>query len=254
MARYASAVTFTTNMMKEFYLSRFLKLRSGRCHVIYNGFDDDDFPKISATACHNVKVRMLHAGGLDVCLRNPIPFLLAVQDLMGRRSIASTELCVELLGPGEYFEGQHFQSWLEQHSLQDVVTVTARIPYYSALKKLGEADILLLFQNHPAINMQVPAKLFEYMRIRKPVLAIAPRGSETARLIGETGCGYVVDCEDAEHFSESVAACIDQALLTSARSEGCVAIRNLDEFSRRHQARKLSEVLYGVERESSMRF
>jgi glycosyltransferase involved in cell wall biosynthesis len=42
----------------------------------------------------------------------------------------------------------------------------------------------------------VPAKLFEYLRVGRPVLAVVPDGA-TAEILRDTGGGWVVDPADA---------------------------------------------------------
>lgn len=79
------------------------------------------------------------------------------------------------------------------------------VPHREALARMKGADILLLVvgASHAAM---VPAKLFEYLAARRFILAIAPRDSEAARIVLETGSGDVREPGDIAGISQVVAA------------------------------------------------
>lgn len=242
-AKYSKLMLFTTNLMREYYLARFDELDHTNCHVIYNGYDEDDFSNLEIEQNTMACTRMVHTGLLDMTYRNPIPFLEAVEKLRTQGNISGKNLKIDFIGAGAYFESDDFRQWLADHSLSDVVSVTKRLPYKHALQKQAESDVLLLFQNHTAINMQVPAKLFEYMRIGKTILAIAPNASETAEIVKGLKCGYVIDSENAATFQEHCLQFIrNQDLLNRERT--CSSrISDIQRYSRRFQTHKLVHLL-----------
>jgi len=60
------------------------------------------------------------------------------------------------------------------------------------LRLQRSADLLLLALT-PAERGVIPGKLFEYMSVRLPVLAVGCPDGEAAKLIRSTGCGFVAD-------------------------------------------------------------
>src|SRR5690606_7651847 len=60
-----------------------------------------------------------------------------------------------------------------------------RIPHAEALRITQESDGLLLLQ--PQSDVQVPAKLFEYIRIGRPILSLAPRNSPVEWILERSG-------------------------------------------------------------------
>jgi glycosyltransferase involved in cell wall biosynthesis len=61
------------------------------------------------------------------------------------------------------------------------------------------ADALLLVANTtPGAQATVPSKLFEYLAVGRPVLAVAPRESSTADVLAETGGGWLAPAGDAQ--------------------------------------------------------
>lgn len=58
---------------------------------------------------------------------------------------------------------------------------------------LRTADLLVLPTQHQQSLASVPSKLLTYMLSARPVLAVAVPDSDLARLVEETGCGWVVE-------------------------------------------------------------
>ncbi len=65
-------------------------------------------------------------------------------------------------------------------------------PHREALSRMAAADVLILtVAALPGLASMVPAKLYEYLALGRPILAIAPWG-EAARLIAATASGTVL--------------------------------------------------------------
>ena len=62
------------------------------------------------------------------------------------------------------------------------------IPRPEAIKELATSDYLLLLDlNEKNTDLQVPAKLFDYVRIGRPILAFTAEGSPVARILARCG-------------------------------------------------------------------
>ena len=68
------------------------------------------------------------------------------------------------------------EGWLEMR---------AQVPRSEAQRLLEEADALLLVQ--PQSDVQVPGKLFEYICIGRPILALVPRASAIEHILQKSG-------------------------------------------------------------------
>ncbi len=64
------------------------------------------------------------------------------------------------------------------------------------------ADILLLPIKKGASSSSIPSKLPAYMFSKKPIIANADEGSDSANCIKESGCGYVLEPENIEQLSK----------------------------------------------------
>jgi len=80
-----------------------------------------------------------------------------------------------------------------------VKTNNPRIKFYTPWPKdetsmlLSAADVLILPTRGQQSLASVPSKLITYMLAARPVIALALRGSDVAEVIGQSGCGWLVE-------------------------------------------------------------
>jgi glycosyltransferase involved in cell wall biosynthesis len=77
--------------------------------------------------------------------------------------------------------------------LDQVVEFVPRLPRAETLREMSEASCLLILQ--PGTTVAVPGKLYEYLAVGRPILALTEEG-ETADLVRESGLGAVVPPSD----------------------------------------------------------
>ena len=84
------------------------------------------------------------------------------------------------------------QAKVDRHGVGDIVEVLPPVPYRDALGEMLAADGLLLFQGTP-FNNQIPAKVYEYFRTRKPILGLVDPAGETAQVL--RGAGFTLTAQ-----------------------------------------------------------
>jgi colanic acid biosynthesis glycosyl transferase WcaI len=77
-------------------------------------------------------------------------------------------------------------------------------PYDDLPRLLASSDILLVPLDAEKSQMSVPSKLYNFLAAGRPVLALAPRDSEVARLIHDHRCGDVAAPDDIAGIREAV--------------------------------------------------
>jgi hypothetical protein len=97
--------------------------------------------------------------------------------------------------------------------------------------------LLLLQASRDTVDL-VPAKLFEYLRVGRPVLALVPDGA-TAEVMRETGGGWVVDPIDSMGMQDVIAR-IYQAWTTGSLDSLRANPAALARFSRQRLAGELA--------------
>ena len=81
---------------------------------------------------------------------------------------------------------------LSQHRLGDRVSIVGQQDHAATIAAMRRADLLLLVANTTdGAEATVPGKLFEYLAVGRPVLAIAPSDSASADVIAETRAGWL---------------------------------------------------------------
>src|SRR5262249_16378874 len=135
---------------------------------------------------------LVHSGLLYRSERNPEPFFQALAALRcaGELDPANIRIVLRASGDEAYYESR-----LHELGIEDVVSLEPPVPYPQALQEMLRADGLLVFQAANC-NHQIPAKLYEYFRARKPILAIADPAGNTALLLRRLGFDSIAAIDD----------------------------------------------------------
>jgi glycosyltransferase involved in cell wall biosynthesis len=183
----ASAGAFIANtdeaerLMKQKHRSR-----ASRVHLIWNGFDPEQRVMPLPLPSRPFKL-VSHVGELYES-RTAVPLLESFSRLIDSGQISPERVRVELTGPMEegclpptpFREAAEAQGWLKLK--------LGQVPKEEALQIAQTSDALLLIQPQSAI--QVPGKLFEYLQIGRPILALVPRRSSVERVLEKSGVPY----------------------------------------------------------------
>ncbi|HEY7870585.1 MAG TPA: glycosyltransferase [Methylomirabilota bacterium] len=195
----AARLVFTTESARRMHLERHPSLDPARCLVIPNGYEEDDFRAISSAAAPPAAgpFRLLHSGVVYREERDPLPLLRALGRLKAEGIISPETLQVDFRDPGNEAE---YRAIIQSLGLAAIVRLLPNTSHGPALLEGAAASALLLLQG-PSCNAQIPAKTYEYLRLRKPILALTPEGSDTAAVLAECGGATRVDPgdEDAIH-------------------------------------------------------
>lgn len=190
----------TTAGIADLFQRRYPGLPADKVTVIPNGFDEFDFAHLALPARKGGPVTLVHAGLLEQVDRDPVPFLRGLRLAIDKGLLAESGIRVRLLGSGNL---DVYLAELERLKLGACVSFEPPIPYGKALELMAASDILLLFQG-PSCEAQIPAKLYEYLRVGRPILALATSGGETGRLVVASGGGMVVPIDDPEAIAKAL--------------------------------------------------
>jgi hypothetical protein len=189
--------------------------RGGRLSVIANGYDEalfEDLPSPMEPTVGDPLV-LLHSGVLYRDGRDPIPFLTALARLKANGSVGAGNLKVVLRASSSkaIYAGE-----LQRLGIADLVDLAPRVSNREALSEQARADGLLLFQGKQ-YDRQIPAKVYEYLRIGRPVFALVGEEGETAALLRETGGAEQVALDDVDAIEARLAGFI--AALRAGRAQ-----------------------------------
>jgi glycosyltransferase involved in cell wall biosynthesis len=227
---------FTTHSALNSYRERFPHLPAAKFTVIENGYDEDGFDPAAVPPAGTRRVTLIHSGVLYQSGRDPSAFLAAIARLKAEGRASADTLRVILRAPGDVKEIAELAA---RHGVDDIVESAPAIPYREALREMLGADGLLVFQGTP-FNTQIPAKIYEYFRARKPIMGLVDTGGETARVLRAAGFLSLADMDKADAIAPVLSAFIDDI----AAGRAYVASDELVASSSRvHRAGQLAGVL-----------
>lgn len=238
--RAADAVVATTQASAD-ELARQIQETGGRAsvHCIYNGYDEDDLTALRCDSNPSDRLRIVYTGTLWK-LTDISPVVQALIQLAAADPESAARIDLIIAGR----RTPHQDALVAQ---LDATAVNVRrhdyLPHGKSLELAASADVLLLLlADEQGAERVVPAKLFEYLALRKPILSVCGDG-ETASLIDHHGHAY--------RFSpgrpDRIAACLSTLLAKRPCTAMCVA-DDLRQFSRRQQTSQLAEVMDAVSR------
>lgn len=211
VARKSDHIITVSKVLKE-EIRELLDSRDGdKITVIYNGYDKDDF----VYCCNrkqgkNGKFVITYSGTWGYFI-SPEFFLKALANLLSKRKDLRTKIRVNFIGEVKFDPelAVKINHIIQEENLSDVIDIVPFLPYRQALAKLAESDVLLLVigilpDQQGYTKYRVPAKLFEYLYLQKPILALAPLNGEAAEIIGKTDAGEIVSPLDIEGIENKI--------------------------------------------------
>jgi len=117
------------------------------------------------------------------------------------------------------------------------------VPYARSVALQRRADVLLLMQsNDPLEQGNVPAKLFEYFAVRRPILGLGLESGVPARLIAENDAGLFSN--DPGRISRQLLEWVAQKRQQGELPRLPATVRQ--RFTREDQFRQLERFLAGM--------
>jgi len=203
----ADRITNVSPHMQQDFVSRYPGKSPNAFLTIYNGFDPDDFAAIRRERPQQKRLRILHNGTFHGT-KTPVPFLEALAQLRDNPLLEDIE--VYFVGASKHI----LQPLIDVFALAPLVTVLEYMPHQQSLQHLLDADLLLLVSGATAIT----AKMFEYLAVQKPILAVVDPHGAAARLIKKSKAGIVVDHHSPAAIADGLVRLIQSIRVGNAPS------------------------------------
>jgi hypothetical protein len=208
--RHAALVICTTSQQRESLLHFHPQLDRNRVTVISNGLDEVEpsFP-VAIRPKGGPRI-LLHAGSLYAG-RGVDAFCRAVTYLVKIGQLSIDDVRIILMGETDPIIQHSAVHSAPELFGNGMISFCPRIDWDKAMEQLWNADVLLIFQGHH--RTAIPAKFFEYLKIGKPILALAGDGA-LKDIVLSTGSGFVANPDD----QTEIASTIVRALQATTRS------------------------------------
>lgn len=232
---HADQVIANTDALKADFEKRYPEVHHGKFVTITNGYDPEDFKGFDssttlrvnpeqapsfrtgcvewvdeqAPACRqagpaasNGRFVITHTGEFYAHIRNPDNFLKAVGELIREGRIKKEDVMINFVGSGDYSQTEQYRCTVQANGLQGIIQDVNHVPHQECIRFLFSSSVLLLFAFSNGA-LQVPAKTYEYLRVGRPILALAEEGA-ASQLLKKIDSAIVADPNSIEAIKEAI--------------------------------------------------
>ncbi|MFN6301211.1 MAG: hypothetical protein ACK42H_03375 [Planctomycetota bacterium] len=235
----ADAIVVNTLPALDLLRKRFGSMVDDKSYCIPNGYEEHEFKELASKPLWSTVQRpvMLYTGSL-YGPRSGAGLLDALRSLK-RKGIQIPRLV--LLGSQDKSSERTLVEKMGGTDLLEDVEILPSVERRQALNAMMAADALILIGDNRPDQLQVPSKLFEYLRIGKPILALYPINSPVIKYLQEYSVAFLQAAPDnPAAISLAITSLVDELsipVITRAPK------RPVMELSREHQNRKLWSVV-----------
>jgi glycosyltransferase involved in cell wall biosynthesis len=207
-----------------------------KCHWIPNGYDPEDFESLFQPEPNRFIIT--YAGSLHGT-RTLRPVLDVLDRLLQTGVLNREQLRLRILGPAP----ARVKKELEGSTLDDIVEAPGFVPHRQALAYLMSSTVNLSLEiSYGGPEEHIPAKVYEYLRAGRPILAISKDGL-TPALIKRARAGWSVSPDDRDGLRKIITNVHAEWQLGRdlPRPDPQVVAR----FDRAHLTQELAKILQG---------
>ena len=228
----ADRVIFITKTIRAWYLSD-TELNARKCETIYNGYDGEDFTTLPPTKKKGEKIKMVHSGSF-YGKYYPETFFSALSMILAQDAKFKKIFTISFIGRMDQKIKENITRLLGKNAV-----FYGLLPHKKAIKFIGGADInfLGLPLTHRT-SYVITGKIFEYLAVKKPILAVVPSG-EVSQIITSTRGGVVLTEKDTENLQHSLKRIILELKNTNNFSPDWGTI---SQFERKNQTKQLARI------------
>lgn len=199
--RACSRAVVVTPGSLRIHAERYASLPSSHWAVVGNGYDEQIFARVQQLPpSKNLRrqLLLLHSGALyPTPDRDPAALFAAIGKLRSEGRISVADLKIVLRASGH---DERYKKKIQEHGIEDIVSLEPPTSYNAALAEMLSADGLLLFQGYTS-NPAIPAKFYEYLRAKRPILAMVDSNGDTAGALRKAGVGRIVPLDSSEKIA-----------------------------------------------------
>lgn len=194
-----------TTLLRQHYTA----CRPEKFVTVPNGYDSAEWEQAeqdagaSRASAGRGRFVITHAGALYAG-RSPLPVLEALRRLAQTGDLTLDRVRFDVIVNDKVRQlpdGREIVDVAHQMGLGGSVQVLGPLPRRETLRRLLDSDLLLLLGHN--FTVQVPGKLYEYLRSGRPILALVPAGAQTD-LLRATGGAWIVEPDDVDGAVKAV--------------------------------------------------
>ncbi|MCG6188137.1 glycosyltransferase [Maribellus maritimus] len=220
-------VTVSPSWQQEFQ-----KLGGRKIELVNNGYDPEDYHFENEPM--EAKFTITHLGALNKD-RNPASLWKAICELCKENNEFKKSIQIHLIGQTDHSVIKS----IRDNNLFEYLKITPHLPHKRGLRMLHRSHLLLLpINDTPNVKGILPGKMYEYLAVNRPILAIGPKNADFATIINETKSGVTHNFNDAAGIKLSVLNYFKLFQQNQIES----SISSFEKYSRRNLTKKFIEI------------
>ncbi len=221
----------------DYYAKKIPAFESSKWTVIPNGFDEEDFEGLGSAAPSKY-FTIGFSGTIYSHLNHPTPLFKAMARAIRQNPKLKERLRFLHVGKAHI----DLPALACRFGIEKLVQTMGYLEHRKSLRILNEASVLcfILDDRDARSKFTVGGKVYEYLRLKKPILALVPEDGEAAELIKKTQSGVVISPQRVEW--------IVQTLLSWEQNLPELTFSNIEEFNREKQAEQFLQVFERLQR------
>lgn len=242
LVQKSTRVVSVTKESVEAFESKYPKQAKDKYVFIPNGYDGEELSYVNDTPVSPVnpdKMRIVYTGTLGRT-RTPVALLHAIQDL-AQSSYVRSKLQVDFYG----YSRAEFAEISTSLGLDDIVSFHGFVPRHESLLAINTANVaLMIIPEEEGSRTAIPGKLYEYLGLKKPVLALCSSLSAAGKLVVKEGLGLVIPQDDTAAIKSALVQMFE--LYEAGKLKVSISDVSWSSYDRAAHAKALSKVLTEV--------
>jgi len=205
---------------------------NNNCHLITNGFDGEI---VDQKVALDNKFTLTHVGSFNAD-RNPTIFWKAIRSIIDENPDFESQIQINIIGK----VAKEVLESIDDNQLTKYVNHIDYLLHNEVFSHLKKSQVLLLFLNNvPSAKGIVTGKVFEYLRAKRPILAIAPVDGDLAEIMEVTNAGNLADFDDSDILKKNIYAYFNAFI------EGKLVVnsKEIQKYHRKNLTAQLAELL-----------
>jgi glycosyltransferase involved in cell wall biosynthesis len=240
------AICTTPGAVKT-YRMRFPAIPPSRFTLLENGFDEENFADAEtmvAALRPAQRFTLVHSGVIYPSERDPIALFEALAELQAQGRIGADTFQLILRATGH--DG-YVAELIARCGIDALVTLAPHIAYRDALAEMVTAGGLLILQASNC-NHQVPAKLYEYLRAGRPILALTDPAGDTAVTLQGAGIDTIAPLDSTPAIVDALSRFL---ALSEAGTAPLASAEQVNVNSRRARTGVLAALLDSISNDAA---
>lgn len=227
--RTAKGGIFVNPNLCDYYLTSYSFLQQKQVEVVRNGYDPSDFNQTSRNLLFKQDdvIRIGIMGTVYSQGNTPETLMTAVTEILKAHPDTGSKILIYFIGKWT----REFQKWVDILGIESGVKWVGYLPHLEALDLAKQMHLLALaVQSDIAGSENVtPGRIYEYLYLKKPIIAMCPLKGDLAKLIRHTNSGIVLDYYDLKGVKNFILQWIRDSKKVSKQ----FMFKNINDYDRR---------------------